>query len=485
VNTPIRRLAAIVLVLFGALLLSTTYIQFVQAASLRDQPGNRRTLLENYARQRGPILVDGKAVAQSVPSNDDLKYRRRYSQAELYAHLTGYYSFVYGAGAGVERSEDGLLSGSSDQLFYRRMVDLVTGRQAQGASVELTIDPAAQKAAAEGLGDQKGAVVALDPRTGAILALVSSPTYDPNRLTSHDVSRVQDAYKRLNADKDDPLVDRAISGDLYPPGSTFKLITAAAALSTGKYDENSSVYGGASLDLPQTTTNLPNDVPGPCGPNNRVDLTRALQISCNTAFGSLGLTLGGDALREQAAKFGFGDRLNVPMPVTPSTVPAGMNPPQSAQAAIGQFDVRVTPLQMAMVSAGIANKGVVMSPYAVKTVRSPDLDVLEQGRPQELSQAVDADVAAQLTRMMEKVVTDGTGTRAQIPGIRVAGKTGTAQQGKGEPPHAWFTAFAPADDPKIAVAVVVEDGGRAGSEAFGGRVAAPIAKSVMQAVLNR
>jgi len=262
-------------------------------------------------------------------------------------------------------------------------------------------------------------------------------------------------------------------------------VTAAAALSSGKYDEHSQVYGGARLDLPQTSTDLPNDFPGPCGSGSRVDLTHALEISCNTAFGSLGLTLGADALREQAAKFGFGDRLNVPMPVTPSTVPTGMNPPQTAQAAIGQFDVRVTPLQMAMVSAGIANKGVVMSPYAVKTVRSPDLDVLEQARPQELSEAVSPDVAAQLTRMMEQVVTGGTGTRAQIPGVSVAGKTGTAQQGKGEPPHAWFTAFAPADDPKVAVAVVVEDGGRAGSEAFGGAVAAPIAKSVMEAVLNR
>jgi penicillin-binding protein A len=485
VNSPIRRLAAVVLVLFGTLLVSSTYIQFVQASALRDKPGNRRTLLENYARERGPILVGGRSIAQSVPTDDDLRYRRRYSQSELYAHLTGYYSFVYGAGAGIERSEDALLSGSSDQLFYRRMVDLVTGRQPQGASVELTIDPAAQRAAADGLGRQRGAVVALDPRTGAILALVSSPTYDPNRLTGHDVNRVQDAYKQLNADEDDPLVDRAINGDLYPPGSTFKIVTSAAALSSGKYDEHSQVFGGARLDLPQTSTDLPNDFPGPCGSGNRVDLTHALEISCNTAFGSLGLALGGDALREQAAKFGFGDRLNVPMPVTPSTVPAGMNPPQSAQAAIGQFDVRVTPLQMAMVSAGIANKGVVMSPYAVKTVRSPDLDVLEQARPQELSQAVSEDVAAQLTRMMQKVVTDGTGTRAQIPGVSVAGKTGTAQQGPGEPPHAWFTAFAPADDPKVAVAVVVEDGGKAGSEAFGGRVAAPIAKSVMQAVLDR
>ena len=484
-NTPIRRLAAVVLVLFGALLLSSTYIQFVQAASLRDKPGNRRTLLENYARERGPILVDGKAVAQSVPTKDDLKFRRRYAQPELYAHLTGYYSFVYGAGSGLERSEDQLLSGSSDQLFYRRVVDLVTGRQQQGASVELTIDPAAQKAAAAGLGNQRGAVVALDPRTGAILALVSSPSYDPNRLTSHDLAAVQTAYKRLNAAGNDPLVDRAINGDLYPPGSTFKVVTAAAALSSGKYTESSSVFGGARLDLPQTTADLPNDFAGACGPGNRVDLTRALEISCNTAFGSLGLTLGGNALREQAAKFGFGDRLNVPMPVTPSTVPAGMNPPQSAQAAIGQFDVRVTPLQVAMVSAGVANKGVVMSPYVVKTVRSPGLDVLEQGRPQQLSQAVSPDVAAQLTRMMEKVVASGTGTRAQIPGVQVAGKTGTAQQGKGQPPHAWFTGFAPADDPKIAVAVVVEDGGRAGNEAFGGRVAAPIAKSVMEAVLNR
>jgi penicillin-binding protein A len=485
VNAPIRRLASIVLVLFGTLLISSTYIQFVQAASLRDKPGNRRTLLENYARERGPILVDGKPIAQSVPSNDDLRYRRRYSTPELYAHLTGYYSFVYGAGAGLERSEDALLSGSSDQLFYRRMVDLVTGRQPQGASVELTVDPAAQRAAADGLGSQRGAVVALDPRTGAILALVSSPTYDPNRLSSHDVNAVQRAYKRLNEDTDDPLVDRAIAGDLYPPGSTFKVVTAATALSSGRYTEHSSVYGGARLDLPQTTADLPNDFAGACGPGNRVDLTRALEISCNTAFGSLGLTLGGNALREQAAKFGFGDRLSVPMPVTPSTVPAGMNPPQSAQAAIGQFDVRVTPLQVAMVSAAVANKGVVMSPYAVKTVRSPDLDVLEQGRPQQLSQAVTADVAAQLTRMMEKVVTSGTGTRAQIAGVRVAGKTGTAQQGKGQPPHAWFTGFAPADDPKVAVAVVVEDGGRAGSEAFGGRVAAPIAKAVMEAVLNR
>jgi peptidoglycan glycosyltransferase len=484
VNAPIRRLAALVLVLFGALLLSSTYIQYVQADSLRGKPNNRRTLLADYSRQRGPILVSGKPIARSVATDDDLKFVRRYTDPELYSHLTGYYSFVYGAGPGIERSENALLSGSSDALFYRRVVDVVTGRAPQGASVELTIDPAAQKAAADALGDQRGAVVALDPTTGAILAMVSHPTYDPNDLSSHDIGAVAKAYKQLNAADGDPLVNRAIGGDLYPPGSTFKIVTAAAALSSGSYDENSVIPGPATLDLPQTSTNLPNDFAGSCGPGGKVDLTRALQISCNTAFGYLGLKLGGDALRTQAQKFGFGDRLTVPMPVTPSVVPEGMNPPQSAQAAIGQFDVRVTPLQMAMVSAGIANKGVVMSPYLVKTVRSPDLDVIDQADPQQLSRAVDPNVAAQLTRMMVKVVEAGTGTRAQISGISVAGKTGTAQHGDNLPPHAWFTSFAPAGDPKVAVAVVVEDGGKAGNEAFGGKVAAPIAKAVMEAVLR-
>ena len=484
-NSPIRRLSAVVALLFASLLISSTSISFVQAAALRDKPGNRRTLLENYARERGPILVAGAPVARSTASKDELRYQRRYTDGKLYAPLTGYYSFVYGAGSGVERTQDALLSGSSDQLFYRRMVDLVTGRAPQGASVELTVLPAAQRAADAALGSQKGAVVALDPRTGAILALVSHPTYDPGVLAGHDLGAVQKAYQRLLNDPDDPLVDRAVAGDLYPPGSTFKVVTAAAALSSGRYTETSELPGPARLDLPQTSATLPNDFAGACGPNDKVSLLRALQISCNTAFGSLGITLGGDAVRAQAAKFGFGERLRVPMSVTASTVPAGMNAPQSAQAAIGQFDVRVTPLQMAMVSAGIANGGTVMTPYAVKTVRGPDLSVIEKASPQELSKAVTPEVAAALTRMMQAVVTGGTGTRAQIAGVDVAGKSGTAQQGNGQPPHAWFTAFAPAQDPQVAVAVVVEDGGTAGSEAAGGRVAAPIAKAVMQAVLRR
>ena len=482
-NKPIRRLSFIVALLFCTLLVSTTWIQFVTATSLDNRPGNRRTLLESYSRERGAILVDGSPIAKSVPTKDDLKYVRTYPSAKLYSQVTGYYSFTYGAGGGLEGAEDSLLSGQSDKLFYRRVLDMVTGKVPSGASLELTINPKAQLAADKALGNQRGAVVALDPRTGAILAMVSHPQYNPTSLSSHNLDSVATAWKSLNANPGRPAVNRAIAGDLYPPGSTFKLVTAAAALSSGKFTEESQIPGPATLDLPLSTTNLPTDDHQPCGPGGKTTLTHALEISCNTAFGWLGLTLGGDALRAQAAKFGFGDSLRVPMRVTPSTVPP-LNAPQAAQAAIGQYDVRVTPLQMAMVSAAIANKGTVMKPYLVKDTRNSNLDVIDQSQPERLSQAITPDVAAALNRMMVTVVKSGTGTPAQISGIEVAGKTGTAQHAKGGAPHAWFVAFAPASDPKIAVAVVVEDGGNAGNEAFGGKVAAPIARAVIEAVLK-
>ncbi|MEO8519371.1 MAG: penicillin-binding protein 2 [Dermatophilaceae bacterium] len=482
-NQPIRRLSFLVALLFGALLISTTWIQFVQAQTLDNRPGNRRTLLEGYARERGAILVDGAPVAKSVPTKDELKYVRIYPSGKLYSHVTGYYSFTYGAGGGLEGSEDPLLSGQSDKLFYRRVVDMLTGKVASGASLELTINAKAQQAADKALGNQRGAVVALDPSTGAILAMVSHPQYNPTVLSSHNLDAVSKAWKALNADPAQPMVNRAIAGDLYPPGSTFKLVTAAAALSSGRFTEESQIPGPARLDLPQTTISLPTDDLKPCGPGNKTSLTHALEISCNTAFGWLGLQLGADDLRAQAAKFGFGDALRVPMHVTPSTIPQ-LDVPQTALAAIGQYEVKVTPLQMAMVGAAIANKGIVMSPYLVKDTLNDHLDVIDRTQPTQLSQAISPDVAAALTRMMVTVVQSGTGTKAQISGVVVAGKTGTAQHGTGAAPHAWFVAFAPADHPTIAVAVVVEDGGNAGSEAFGGKVAAPIARQVIEAVLK-
>ncbi|GAB48800.1 peptidoglycan D,D-transpeptidase FtsI family protein [Mobilicoccus pelagius] len=481
-NNPIRRLALVIALMFTSLLLASTWIQFFTADDLRDKPGNRRTLLATYSRERGQILVGNQAVARSEKTDDEFVYQRSYPQGSTYSHVTGYHSFVYGAGGGLESAADKLLTGDDPRLFFRRLGDVLTGRQPSGINLELTIDPRAQKAAEEGLGDQRGAVVALDPRTGAILALVSHPEYDPNALAGHDSSEVQQAWKRLGDDPGRPLVDRAIAGDTYPPGSVFKVVTAAAALESGRYSEQSRLAGPARLRLPQTTIDLPNAGGGPCD-GGTVTLTRALAKSCNTAFAGLGMDLGAQSLRDQAAKFGFGASLSIPMAVTPSRVPEDMNEPQEALSAIGQYDVRVTPLQVAMVAAAVGNEGKVMQPYLVRQTRGSDLAVVDQTRPTELGRAVSTDTAAALTRMMTAVVTEGTGTRARIDGVRVAGKSGTAEHGEGRPPHAWFMSFAPADDPKIAVAVVVEDGGNAGSEAAGGRVSAPIARDVMKAVI--
>ncbi len=301
--------------------------------------------------------------------------------------------------------------------------------------------------------------MALEPSTGKVLAMVSNPTYDPNRLASHDFSAVQQAWKQLDADPRRPLLNRGIQ-EVYPPGSTFKLVTAAAALSSGQYTPQTEVKGGARLDLPQTSTDLVNENGGNCG-GERITLTQALEVSCNVSFGDIGLRLGADALRAQAEKFGFDqtylDGLNGQVS---SRFPADPDEPQTALSAIGQFDVAATPLQMAMVAAGIANSGTVMRPYVVDEVRAPDLSVLDKTRPEAFrSNAVSSSVARDLTQMMIEVVDRGTGTTAQIPGIKVAGKTGTAQSAPQRPPYAWFVSFAPADDPQVAVAVLVEDAG--------------------------
>jgi penicillin-binding protein A len=486
VNGPLRRVSTVVALLFAALFISTTLIQVIFAPSINARPDNRRTLLDNYSRQRGAILVGDQAVAVSQPTpNEEIKYLRSYPQPLPYSHVTGYFSYTYGAGGGLEGAADDLLSGSSSQLFYTRVTDLLTGKQPVGATIQTTINPKAQDAADKGLGNQRGAVVALDPKTGAILAMISHPQYDPNRLSAHDQASVVKAWNELNADPNQPLVNRAIGGNLYPPGSVFKIVTASAALENGKVDTNTQIPAPAVMDLPQSTVGLPNYDRQPCGPNNQTTLLRALEISCNTAFGYLGMQVGAQALADQAAKFGFGTTMRIPTRVEPSRFPTGIDQAQTAQSAIGQYEVRVTPLQVAMVSAAIANDGVVMRPYMINQVLSADLQTIDRTAPERLGTAVSPQTADTLTQMLTSVVDQGTGTPAKINGVKVAGKTGTAEQGNGKPPHAWFTAFAPADDPKVAVAVVVEDGGNAGNEAAGGRLAGPIAKAVMEAVLNQ
>ena len=487
-NAPLRKVAVACLLLFGLLLINVNYVQVVKAKSYRDDPRNRRVLVRTYDRQRGPIVLgtgkNRQTVATSVRTTDSLTYLRTYPGGEVYAPVTGFYSLLYGR-TGVERLDDRVLSGEDDRLFVRRLSDYVTGNAPQGGSIVLTLNRAAQQAAYDGLKGKVGAVVALDPRTGAVLAMASSPSYDPTPLSSHDTDQIRTAYGRLTADPRNPLQNRAVERT-YPPGSTFKVITAAAALASGRYTPDTRIPAPTVLKLPQTSKTLSNFGGERCGDGATDTLADALTISCNTAFASLGLALGQDAIRKQAEAFGLGDNsLVLPQRVATSIYPDTLSPPQEAQSAIGQYDVRVTPLQMAMVAAGIANGGEVMRPYLVSEVQAPDLSTLDVAKPEPYRRAVSQQVAATMTTLMEGVVTRGTGTAAQLSGVRVAGKTGTAQHGPGAAPHAWFIGFAPAQDPKVAVAVLVEDGGSLGSDATGGKVAAPIAREVLRAVLAR
>ena len=483
-NAPLRRLSVAVLLLFGALLVNANYLQVVRADDLHNDSNNPRLIAEEYSRERGPIIVGEEPVARSVETDDRLKYLRQYAQGPLYAPATGFYSLVYGA-TGIEKESNSILAGTDDSLFVRRVIDTLTGEPPRGGSVLLTLNPAAQKAAYDGLRRQnaRGAVVALDPATGAILAMVSTPSYDPNLLSSHQPAEIRKAYRRLERRGNEPLLNRALR-QTYPPGSTFKIVTAAAALESGRFTPDSEVDNSAALDLPLTDADLPNYNGQPCSPGG-ANLTVALENSCNVAFGRVGLELGPDALRAQAEKFGFNDAVEVPMRSVASRFPEELDEPATAQSAIGQRDVRATPLQMAMVAAAVANRGVLMKPYLVREVRAPDLSVLDTTNPQELGTAVSPQTAAALSQMMTSVVDNGTGTNAQIPGVKVAGKTGTAQQGNNRRPHAWFVSFAPSDtEPRVAVAVVLEEGGTA-PEVSGNALAAPIANAVMQAVLGR
>jgi peptidoglycan glycosyltransferase len=472
-------------VLVFALMANLTYLQYFAASDLRARQANSRVLLEEYSRERGPILLGSSAIASSIRTDDQLKYLRQYARGPLYAPATGYYSIVYGA-TGIERAENSILSGSDDRFFVDRVQQLFAGRGVKGGAVRLTLNPAAQKAAYDGLAGRTGAVVAIDPRTGAILALASSPSFDPNVLSSHNPTEIRKAYDAYDADPQRPLLNRPLAMTL-PPGSTFKLVTAAAALESGQYTPTTVVPGPAALPLPTTNRVLNNWSGSACGPGGKTTFENALAVSCNTAFAAIGMKLGADALRAQAQKFGFDTSFEVPLRAATSRFPADPDVPQTAMSAIGQFDVTATALQMAMVGAGIANSGQVMNPYLVSQVLSPELEILETAEPSAFSQAMSPAHSAELLGMMVTVVERGTGSNARIPGVIVGGKTGTAQTAPGQPPHAWFVGVAPAGRPgaaEVAVAVVLQNGGGA-AEISGNKLAAPIAKAVMEAVVGR
>lgn len=484
-NKPVRRVAIAMLVLFAMLVLNANYIQVVKATEYQTDPGNTRVLLEEYERQRGSIIVDGRAVASSQATPDDrLEYLRTYANGPMYAHTTGYYSLIYST-AGIERAEDDLLAGSSDSLFVRRLTDLFTGREPKGGNVQLTLDAATQQAAFQALSatGATGAVVALDPQTGAILAMASTPSYDPNQLSSHDPQVIRDYAQTLDEAELDPRLNRATQ-DNYPPGSVFKVVIAAAALEEG-LDPDSLIPAPDELELPQTSATIQNFGGSSCNGGADDTLIHALTISCNTAFAALGLDLGEAKIREVAERFGVDDEgYEMPLPVVPSTLGDIDAPPQLAQSSIGQFNVRLTPIQAANIVATIANGGTLYEPYLVAERLEPDLTVLDDIEPEEVGEAISSDVAEALTEMMVSVVANGSGQNAQIDGVEVAGKTGTAEVDEGVDPHAWFAGFAPADNPQIAVAVFIANGGDSGSEATGGRTAAPVARAVMEAFLG-
>ncbi|SPF01709.1 peptidoglycan D,D-transpeptidase FtsI family protein [Streptomyces sp. MA5143a] len=482
-NKPLRRIAIFCGLLILALLIRDNWIQYVQADSLKSDNKNRRVAIERYGTPRGDIIVDGKAITGSVETEGtDYKFKRTWKNGEMWAPVTGYSSQIVGA-TQLENLEDGILTGNDDRLFFRNTLDMITGKKKEGGSVVTTLNAAAQKAAFEGLGDKKGAVAALDPKTGAILALASTPSYDPSTFAGIS-TKDSETFSKLEKDKDKPMLNRALR-ETYPPGSTFKVVTAAAALENGVVsDIDDKTDTPDPYKLPESSTPLTNEH-GEC---KNATLRYALEQSCNTVFGKLSDAVRNDKMIEQAEKFGFNNAtLDTPVRAAESVYPED-NRPQNAMAGIGQASNRATPLQMAMVASAVANNGELMRPYMVDQLRASNLDVIESHDPESLSQAVSPENAQKLQAMMESVVKNGTGTRAQIDGVTVGGKTGTAQHGVNnkEKPYAWFISYAKLSDGSspVAVAVVVEDGSANRGEISGGGLAAPIAKSVMQAVIN-
>ena len=481
----LRRLSVVMLLMFVALFAAISVIQVVQADGLAEDPRNTRALYDSYEVQRGSIIASGSAIAASVPSDDVYSWQRVYTDAPMWGQVTGWINPELGSATGIELEMNQVLSGTAGSQFLASLERIVTGQPPRGSNVVLSLDAAVQRAAFDALGGLQGAVIAIEPATGRVLAMVSSPTFDTNQLAAHDAKAVNSYYDQLAEDPAEPLANRSIGGDLNPPGSTFKLVVASAALASGDYTSTSALPNPASYQLPQSSSVVYNASGGPCGPGETVTIAEALRLSCNIPMAELAVALGDTAIREEAEKYGFNRSFELPLVSTPSVYPRALDDPQTALTGFGQGQVIATPLQMAMVSAGIANGGMVMNPRMVDRVVAPDLSVQQTFEDSEFGRALEEDLAAQMVAMMIANVSDGAASGARIDGVDVAGKTGTAENGTSQPFTLWFTGFAPAENPEVAVAVVVEDGGGQGQTGSGNTIAAPIAKKVMEAVLGR
>ena len=482
-NRQIRRLGVGLLVLYGALFVQLNVIQVVRARAYNDNPNNTRAIVRDFNQPRGQILAaDGTVLAHSVPTDGgQFERRREYPEGELFGHVTGYFSFVAGAD-GVERTYNDVLAGRTGAASVDDLGELLLG-ETRVADVSLTIPAEVQRVARDRLGSTPGSVVAIDPRSGALLALWSFPSYDPTVISSVDIQAAQRARTELLESEANPLLARSFR-ETYFPGSTFKVVTAAAGVSSGGVDVDRPAYASSSEYVPPLTTNPINNFGGSACGGTLFDI---LRVSCNTAFAQMGVDLGAPALVEQAEGFGFNE---VPPLDLPGAVPSPIgdvasfdqNTPVLAMTAIGQNAVRATPLQMALVAAGIANGGQVVTPHVMSEIRDQEGRVVRRWEPTPWTRATSPQAAATVRDAMVGVVEGGTATRLAVPGVATAGKTGTAQLGNGLS-HAWIIGFAPADAPRVAVAVIVEAQPGA-SEQTGGRVAAPIAQAVLSAALQ-
>ena len=480
-NGPIRRMALGLFVAMTVLVAMVTWIQVVDAARYRDDPRNARVVAARIGRERGPIISsDGVVVAQSLPDPADRTvFRRSYPQGPLYAHVVGYSTVLFGnTGLEASRSED-LVSDRDSTISG--VLNALLGGDLRPNGLRLTIENDLQTTAAAALGDRRGAVVALDPDTGAILAMVSFPSYNPNRLIGVDAAAAGAALENNPAQ---PLLNRATQAT-YNPGSTFKPIVTSAGIESGEVTPETLFPDPAELPLPGSTATISNFSGEPCANGVEVTLQQAFVRSCNTTFAQLGMDLGVEAVVGEAEAFGFNQDIESEVPAIESVIPSvaefGGDLAALAQTSIGERDVRATPLLMAMVAGAIARDGVMMRPYVVGEVFDADGEVVEVTEPEELWTSTSPQTAAVIAGLMEEVVTGGTGTAATVPGVRIAGKTGTAEV-PGRPPHSWFIGYgaveAAPDDPQIAIAVLVESSEATGDDATGGTVAAPIAQQV-------
>ena len=498
----IRRLGIALVLLFTVLFGQLAYVQVFAADDIKSNPANfSRQLIAEYNVQRGKILsADGLVLAESVPAPGDSRYRyeRRYPQGDLYGYITGFYSRIYGRSA-LEQSMNSYLSGEAPELALSTFTDLFLGREKRGGNIFVTVDPNLQEVARSALGANEGAVVAMDPRTGDILALYSTPGFDPSVLSSGSDAEMRQAWKRLNADPDKPLL--ALSHqELFLPGSSFKIVTASAGLENG-FGPESQWPNPHRLTLPLTNEQLQNFGDDHCnGGSSQITMMEAFEESCNVTFAEIGLRVGAERLAAQARAYGLCGTLpperttcdrqliDFELPFQNGRFPEPeyfeQNDPLLAFSAIGLDNDLVNPLQMALMASAVANGGVMPQPRIVSEVRDSQGRVAREFPVRTVRRAISGSSAADLTQMMIAVVNNGSGYRAAIPGIQVAGKTGTATNGEGRPPNAWFTAFAPAEAPRIAVSVIVLDGGNLGSEATGGQVAAPIVRAVIEAYLR-